>query len=121
MDLPESAKQGNRSELKVPPVEVPKITEQVMKASKLNTVLAGVIENSVFVLAMVILGSTVFKPYQPVIDQYESLYVAFQFLSIPLLNLLFRNYKALIGNMIGIPVGFMGPLLIASLFFGYKG
>jgi hypothetical protein len=92
-----------------------------MKFIKANTVLTGIIENGLFVVIMMLLGSTVFRPYQPVIDKYEPFYLAFQFLSVPLLNLLFKNFRALAGNLIGIPVGFIVPLFIASLFFGYKG
>jgi threonine/homoserine efflux transporter RhtA len=99
----------------------PKRTEQVMKVSKMNTVFIGIIEGIIFILIMLILGNTVFKPYQHIIDQYELFYVAFQFLSVPFLNLLFKNYKALKGNIIGILVGFVGPIMIAALFFGYRG
>jgi len=46
--------------------------------------------------------------------------VAFQFLFVPFLNLLLRNYKALLGNFTGIFVGPLAFMLIAML-FGYRG
>lgn len=91
-----------------------------MKVSKMNTILVGTIENSVFIIIMVILGSSVLKPYQHVIDQYESLYVAFQFLFVPFLNLLLGNYKAVMGSFLGMFVGPLVFMLIAML-FGYRG
>ena len=91
-----------------------------MKVSKMNTILVGIIENSIFIVIMVILGSSVFKPYQHVVDQYESFYVAFQFLFVPFLNLLLRNYKAVLGSFLGMFVGPLVFMLIAML-FGYRG
>jgi len=92
-----------------------------MKAGKMNTLVVGMIEGFVFTVIMIILGNTVLRPYQPIIDRYEIYYVAFQFLAVPLLNLIFRNFRALAGNLIGIPLGFGILVLIASLFFGYRG
>jgi hypothetical protein len=96
-------------------------TEQAMKAGKMNTLVVGMIEGFVFTVIMIILGNTVFRPYQLIIDRYEIYYVTFQFLAVPFLNLMFRNYRALAGNLIGIPLGYAIPLLIASLFFGHRG
>jgi len=92
-----------------------------MNKTLYNTFVAGVIEGFVFTVIMLILGNTVFRPYQPIIDRYEIYYVAFQFLAVPFLNLIFRNFKALAGNLTGILLGYAIPLLIASLFFGYRG
>lgn len=94
--------------------------EKKLGGIKTNTVLIGIIENSIFVIIMIILGSTILRKYQPIIDQYELFYVAFQFLFVPLLNLLCKNYKALGGNIIGISLGLWAFMMIAVL-FGYKG
>jgi hypothetical protein len=94
--------------------------EKKVGGIKTNTILIGIIESSIFTVIMIILGSTILRKYQPIIDQYELFYLAFQFLFVPLLNLLCKNYKALGGNIIGIPIG-LGSFMMIAVLFGYRG
>lgn len=88
--------------------------------TKINSILTGIIENSLFIIVFTVIGEIILKDYDNLLDPYEFYVTAFTLLFVPLLNLLFANFKALLGNIIGIPV-FMVAFMILSALVGYKG
>ena len=93
---------------------------------KVNSILAGVLENCVFLFLSVVIYHLVLINYVRAGYDFLGTFTFFviEALVIPCVNLLFRNYRAAIGNILGIGVYFLiGALLMvfAAMFLGYRG
>lgn len=82
-----------------------------IKDINFNCIFTGIIENSVFIFIGSVLLNLIFRnDYSP----YVPLICAFQVFLIPLINLFFKNYEAVKGNLIGIFIAFFLATVLLS-------
>ena len=83
-----------------------------IKDINFNSELTGIIENSVYISILTFLSNSLPDNHLIGINAHNGYLGMFLFFLIPLINLIFRNYKALIGNIFGIfVVFFLGTIL----------
>jgi len=82
-----------------------------LKDINFNCILTGIIENSVFIfivsIALNLIYGNNYSPYIPLI-------CFFQVFLIPLINLSFKKFEAVKGNLIGILIGFFLATILFS-------
>ena len=97
--------------------------EKKLGSIKTNTILIGIIEVSLFYFIAFTIDEMMIREYRikhPT-ESYSAIIFIFSVIFFPLINLFFRNFRALIGNIIGIPIFAFIFTAIAALFFGYRG
>lgn len=86
-----------------------------LKNINFNSELTGIIENSVYIFTLTFLSNYLPDNHLIGINSHHESIGMFLFFLVPLINLIFRNFKALIGNIVGIfIVFFLGTILFPS-------
>ena len=97
--------------------------EKKVESIKTNNIVIGIIEVSLFYFIALTIDEMIIRKYR--IDNpsesYSAVLFIFAVIFFPLVNLFLRNFRALIGNIIGIPIFAFIFTAIAALFFGYRG
>ena len=97
--------------------------EKKAGSNKTNNILIGIIEVSLFYFIALTIDEIMIREYRinNPSESYSAVLFIFAVIFFPLVNLFFRNFRALIGNVIGIPIFAFIFTAIAALFFGYRG
>lgn len=88
-----------------------------------NSIGMGIIEACVFYFIFLAVDEMLLREYmiKNPNELYSDILSVFALGFFPFINLIFRKYRALLGNVIGIPVFAVIATVIAVIFFGYKG
>ncbi len=92
-----------------------------LAAINLNSIKIGIIEYGILLFIIGFVDNTILRKMRLNNDPDEFYIEISLYLFLPIINLLFKNHRALLGNVIGFPVGLGVINFIAVAFLGYKG
>ena len=97
--------------------------ENKAKSIKANSIVIGIMEVSLFYFIALAIDEMTIREYRinNPSESYSAVLFIFAVIFFPLVNLFLRNFRALIGNIIGIPIFAFVFTAFAALFFGYRG
>ena len=97
--------------------------EKKAESTETNNIVIGIMEVSLFYFLALAIDEIMIREYRinNPSESYSAVLFIFAVVFFPLVNLFLRNSRALIGNIIGIPIFALIFTAIAAMFFGYRG
>ena len=97
--------------------------EKKAESTKTNNIVIGIMEVSLFYFLALAIDEMMIREYRinNPSESYSAVLFILAVIFFPLVNLFLWNFRALVGNIIGIPIFAFIFTAIAALFFGYRG